>query len=436
MHIQSIKIKNFKSFQDVTISLNSDINIFTGKNNSGKTTVLEAIALWHECFAKLIRQAGRSTKNYNKGDYILGNTQEKYFPFYEIHSVRSPNFDDIFYERDKTKKIELTALLNDSNKDLVVSFQISVSGLNYVIELIDFNQYDFKSFNNFFQNLPVPISLYYASPVPTIRARENFATLPQVKEAIQIRESSSILRNRLYSLYRNQRNLDLYRNFIDDLSYILFDNQEKIEFYTNSDIQKDTQVILEFQIGKRGNKKDINLLGSGTLQIIEILLNLYDHVQITDLNIILLDEPDSHIHRDIQKRLLEIITKFADRNQVIITTHNESLIRHSDIRHLFHLENSFQGNYKPVDNNEISKLGLRFKGIYRLNRSNYARLISKCQQIRLNRSNYARPISKCQQIRERNLKLSKFLKPYPDRLISFSLLLIPSTTPLVVRFSK
>jgi hypothetical protein len=54
----------------------------------------------------------------------------------------------------------------------------------------------------------------------------------------------------------------------------------------------------------------------------------------------------------------------------------------------------------------------------------------------LYRSNYARLISKCQQIRDRNLKLSKFLKPYPDRLISFSLLLIPSTTPLVVRFSK
>jgi serine/threonine protein kinase len=58
------------------------------------------------------------------------------------------------------------------------------------------------------------------------------------------------------------------------------------------------------------------------------------------------------------------------------------------------------------------------------------------QKVWLNRSNYARLISKCQQIRERNLKLSKFLKPYPERLISFSLLLMPSTTPLVVRFSK
>jgi hypothetical protein len=38
----------------------------------------------------------------------------------------------------------------------------------------------------------------------------------------------------------------------------------------------------------------------------------------------------------------------------------------------------------------------------------------------VNRSNYARLIFKCQQNRDRNLKSSKFLKPYPDRLISFS----------------
>ena len=30
-----------------------------------------------------------------------------------------------------------------------------------------------------------------------------------------------------------------------------------------------------------------------------------------DLNIILLDEPDSHIHRDIQKRLMRVLTNFS-----------------------------------------------------------------------------------------------------------------------------
>ena len=43
---------------------------------------------------------------------------------------------------------------------------------------------------------------------------------------------------------------------------------------------------------------------------------------------------------------------------------------------------------------------------------------------------------KCQDNRLRNLKLLKLRKPYPNLLISFSLLFIPSTTPLVVPLSK
>jgi recombinational DNA repair ATPase RecF len=45
MKISKIQIKNFKSFQDVTVDLDPDFNVFTGVNNSGKTNLLEAIAL-------------------------------------------------------------------------------------------------------------------------------------------------------------------------------------------------------------------------------------------------------------------------------------------------------------------------------------------------------------------------------------------------------
>ena len=365
MHIKEIQIKNFKSFQDVKIQLNSDINIFTGKNNSGKTTILEVVALWHECFNKLIRQAGRGTTNYRKGDYILGNTQEKYFPFEEINSVCNPNFEDIFYQCDKTKKIEIYTELENQNEQIKIGFKIGASGLNYVIELINFKTYDFEKFNSFFRNLPYPIGLYYASPVLAIRQREKFVTPPQLREVIQKRESATVLRNRLYSLYRQQQDLSLYNNFLSDLSYILFNNQEEIEFLTPSDIQKDTRVIVNYKLNSRDTEKDIALLGSGTLQIIEILLNFYYSEQRTDLNLVLLDEPDSHIHRDIQKRLLEILTRFSNQNQLLITTHNEAIIWHSSLDHLFHLDqNSPENYYQPLIHTEINRLGERFKGIY------------------------------------------------------------------------
>lgn len=38
MHIHALRIKNFRRLRDVQIDLNSDISIFVGANNSGKTS--------------------------------------------------------------------------------------------------------------------------------------------------------------------------------------------------------------------------------------------------------------------------------------------------------------------------------------------------------------------------------------------------------------
>jgi AAA15 family ATPase/GTPase/5S rRNA maturation endonuclease (ribonuclease M5) len=365
MKISKIQIKNFKSFQDVTVDLDPDFNVFTGVNNSGKTNLLEAIALWHECFNKLIRQAGKGYKElYKKGDYILGHTTEKYFPYETIKTVRTSNIDDIFYQRDTTAPIELSINLNKVDINLEIGFSIKTSGLNYVIELLNYNQYNFRGFNEFFENFPNPISASFASPVATIRTEERFVTRPQIIESIQKRESVEVVRNRLYNLYYDTtRNENLYNKFIRDLSYILFDGDKKIEFFPKSDIQKDIKSVIYYKIESRDIEKDISLLGSGTLQIIVILLNLYAPEKTRDLNLILFDEPDSHIHRDIQKRLIDTVLRFSTNTQIFLTTHNETLIRQVPLHQLFHIENRPQYNYNALSRQELF-VEPRFKGIY------------------------------------------------------------------------
>ena len=365
MKISKIQIKNFKSFQDVTVDLEPDFNVFTGVNNSGKTNLLEAIALWHECFNKLIRQAGKGYKElYKKGDYILGHTTEKYFPYETIKTVRTSNIDDIFYQRDTTDPIELSINLNKVDINLEIGFSIKTSGLNYVIELLSYNQYNFRGFNEFFENFPNPISASFASPVATIRTEERFVTRPQIIESIQKRESVEVVRNRLYNLYYDTtRNENLYDNFIGDLSYILFNNEKRIEFFPKSDIKKDIKSVIDYKIESQDIEKDISLLGSGTLQIIVILLNLYAPEKTRDLNLILFDEPDSHIHRDIQKRLIDTFLRFSTNTQIFLTTHNESLIRQVSLHQLFHLENRPQYNYNALSQQELF-VEPYFKGIY------------------------------------------------------------------------
>jgi Recombinational DNA repair ATPase (RecF pathway) len=45
MIIDKLLIKNYKIFKDIKIQLNQDINIFVGENDSGKTTILEALSM-------------------------------------------------------------------------------------------------------------------------------------------------------------------------------------------------------------------------------------------------------------------------------------------------------------------------------------------------------------------------------------------------------
>jgi predicted ATP-dependent endonuclease of OLD family len=45
MYISSIRIQNYRCFQDNTIDFTQGLNIIIGENNSGKTTVLKALQL-------------------------------------------------------------------------------------------------------------------------------------------------------------------------------------------------------------------------------------------------------------------------------------------------------------------------------------------------------------------------------------------------------
>jgi AAA15 family ATPase/GTPase len=351
MYLRSIHIQNFKSFENVTIHFNKDINIFTGVNNSGKTTILEAIALWNECFEKIIIQIGKADtkKNLRKGDFILGTSQPKYVAFTEIVSVRSPAYEDIFCNLKTMHPLIITAeVYNTSlNQSIHIGFKITAArGNQYEISTDNLNRFDFKALNAFFTKLPEAINVTFASPIANLKDHEDFETVPKIKLLTNSRASVVVLRNRLYQL---KKNAILFNDFVKNLKYVLNNSQNDIFFTVIGDETRDIQLKINIQIGNRDEPKNISLLGSGTLQIIEILLSLYENKK--DINLILLDEPDSHIHRDMQKRLLETLTKFTQDTQFFLTTHNESLIRNATPSHLFHIEANPQHEYTNIATN-------------------------------------------------------------------------------------
>lgn len=353
----------------MVVHLNKQFSILTGVNNSGKTTILEALSLWVECFEKLLNVAQRSvTGKYRKGDYILGPINNKYFNFDEINSVRCPDFEDIFRDRNvkQSVTIEATVVNEEKNIEQTIGFSISNStNTRYVISLLDEKRFDYGLFNAVFTRLNNGgVSSYFASPVASIEQREEFVTEPVLADAIRQRHSYQYIRNRIYKIYYSP----VFRQFQDDLSFVLYGTSSvaRIALRSQSDINKDKRVVITYSIGRDTVEKDLALLGSGTLQVIEILLDLYHQSdERRDLNLILLDEPDSHIHRDIQERLIQTLNRSGSNNQVVITTHNESLIRSAQLSNLFHVDGTGKGIVQCLYKEELPKLNSpHFTGPY------------------------------------------------------------------------
>lgn len=354
MYLSRLKIINFKSFENVTFDFHPKVNVLTGVNNAGKTTALEAIALWHECYKKLVRQApGSGTgRKYIGGDYILGTANWQYFPASELTSVRSPNYNDIFTNLQKGI-IELSATFqsqNDASQSLELSIQLGSSdGGNYKILCKNFKTLEYRLFNdrNFLKDPQNGIQLTYASPISQVIPIEEKQMPSKIRFLKQSRASSQVFRNRLRQL-ENRRNGDFDR-FVNELKAILTNNTEDIKFTFGTDVN-DLNEVVTIQIG-RDTPKDLSLLGSGTLQVIELLLSLFEENR--DLSLILLDEPDSHIHHSMQRRLLNTLENFTINGQVFLTTHNESLIRSAKPEWVFHLEQPPQNHYQPIVNQSV-----------------------------------------------------------------------------------
>jgi AAA15 family ATPase/GTPase len=357
MYISEFHIKNFKSFEDVKIHFNEKTNILTGVNNAGKSTMLEAISLWNECYNKLIRtsEGAINALSVRKDDFVFAVKAGKYVSYTDIISVRSPGYDDIFYNLDKKKAIQLIAKLTIDNQNLEIGFVIASveGGNNYKITLHNYNKFKYRLFNDTIKNAKTAINVLFAAPLANITPKEERHHIFKTQYLKQSHTAHLAFRNRIEALFqRRGENGSPYHTFCDQLSTILFNDNGQISFdFVNPN---SLELNLKIKMGAEG-AKDISLVGSGTLQIIEILLNI--HEQKTELNIILLDEPDSHIHRQLQIRLLYILNA-SDKTQIFMTTHNESLIRDAQPDWIFHLEKQSVKEYYAIQRNRSAPKGL------------------------------------------------------------------------------
>jgi hypothetical protein len=128
-------------------------------------------------------------------------------------------------------------------------------------------------------------------------------------------DANSFLRNILFRLKNQPAS---WTSFERDLSHIFPGIQLDITFERTIDEYIDVNIVNE------GNKIPLDLCGTGLLQCIHIL----SYYHLFRPRLIVLDEPDSHLHPNNQRLLCSLLNSLVESNdlKVIMTTHSRHII--------------------------------------------------------------------------------------------------------------
>ena len=354
MYVDKITLENFKAFKNIEIICNQKFNVIVGENNIGKSTIFEALNLWKFAYENLI-QARNKNKFYKA-------SSNYYIPFSELSQIRLVDDNDLFF--DATKGSAFIALtIKDENKEFCLKIKFEKPGIkNSYLRL--FNNDNFDEFERFSEHvkgkscsLKNALFIYQTRPISSIFRNEPFYNSAQIDKKISIGKSHDVLRNKILKTENSQTKkvsqkfskLEARLENVLGTNYLIrFKNRNRTdEEYVKITVQSEVHGELE-----------ISMMGSGFLQVAEIFSTIEYIEKSTDgICLILIDEPDSHIHSDLQSNLIDELKK-NDDSQIFVITHNDRLINKADEGELFYLNSTIKerGCLNPLKIGDFPKV--------------------------------------------------------------------------------
>jgi hypothetical protein len=311
--ITELGIEYFKGFERFDTRF-KQINLLVGANNSGKTSIFHALQLFWWC----LDRTARETTN----GITLKKTQVA-----EIPAIPHSSPHDLFFNqkirmgRGPTRmRISVTTEAVDE-----VEFQIySAFANNFMISGED-KELSIEQFEDLRAMRPL-----FIPGLVGVTVREDVARPLTVERLIREGNQSQVLRNIVNEVKKKER-LDEFLEIIQPLFDV---SGLEVPF----DPRTDEWLTVEYEEGD--NKFDLISAGSGFLQVI----NLIGFLLLHQPKVALIDEPDSHMHDDLQRLTFDVFRRLADEQaiQFIVSTHSSTLIDEAGLNRVLLIDNSLQ----------------------------------------------------------------------------------------------
>jgi len=298
--IRRVRIEGFKRFDDVEFVLPGHI-VVAGPNNAGKTTLLQAVAAWN---LALIRWKELNDFQRHGGSYTRAPIARQAFSAVPLRS-----FDLLW--RDRAYRGEIRITLTTDDWAIPVRFEADSTEQIYV--------------------RPEPVepdlvrraglTAVLVPPMTGLSIDEPVYQRPKLDQLLGLGRPGEMLRNLLVEAHRSTA-----WDRLQDSIRRLFSYQLEPPDDTGA------HIVAEYRSVANGPRFDVASAGSGFQQVLMLLTMLNTRPGA----VLLLDEPDAHLHMILQDAIYGELRSTAARTgaQLIVATHSEVIINSVDAREL------------------------------------------------------------------------------------------------------
>ena len=310
--IHTVRIRGFKRFTEVEFRLPGHV-VLAGPNNTGKTTVLQAIASW-----ALALRRWREVSDFNR------RRGYKYVPIARQAFTAVPlrSFDLLWTNRSyfRNNPIEIEVGHNDG-WSVTIEFRADSTEQIHVRPRVDTPSKTLRELD---------LGVAFVPPMTGIGIDEPVFQLPKIEQLLGLGRPGEVLRNLLTEAYSGPLEFGPAWDSIQASIGKLFGYELLPPDASGAHIRAEYRVTNVEGVARPN--LDIASAGSGFQQVLMLLAFLNTRRGA----VLLLDEPDAHLHIILQDAIYhELRTAAArQRSQLVVATHSEIVINSVEPREL------------------------------------------------------------------------------------------------------
>ena len=317
--LTKITIQNFKLFEEAEIPLGNSF-VFIGPNNSGKTSALQALTLWHVGLQKWAdKHASKETREIpTKRPGVTVNRLD-------LISLPVAEMDLMWLHRKvrrgSNENIRINLIVEGINKG--VEWKCGLE-LDYANAETFFCRPLRSSSNENFNRMEIPAEAI-RTKIAFLPAMSGLATEEAIIEEGRINvligqgQTAEVLRNLCYRVHSKDDKKD-WESLVENIK-----NLFGVKLNDPVRLPHRGSVVMNYTDKDGKTSLELPSSGRGMQQVLLLLAYLYDNDGNT---VFLLDEPDAHLEIIRQKQVYNLISEVAEQrnSQIISASHSEVLL--------------------------------------------------------------------------------------------------------------